>query len=310
MGVSPFLKICRISVCPVCGRLVVMLMCVIFQGYYYPALALMMLLTEDAMENLFQALNAEDDMVQDSSSPLTVNPAKYERNGNVPSVEDVDWADSCLVNNAEDSDPDWTLVLDALAETLSSRSDAPADSASQRDALTGVDIAIARTSEETEPLVSVDTIAFNSASTLAKNKSEKNSDGYPIDDQNDALPLGSTYDSFFLPTYKEDTREVNDFVAEFDSEFPVYAMEQRNQSIFKEWDIDIPDEEDELTKQLDKILSGGNTSQVDPPGIDDTGLWEASRGKSMNDPLAGSVDLSIDDLISGVSDLSLNGYSA
>lgn len=271
----------------------------------------MTLVTQDAMEIIFQALNAEDDMVDDSSSSLTVNPAKSKQNRDVPSVEDVNWADSCLISDAEHSDPNWTALLDALAEALSSRSYAPASSAFERDALTGgVDIEIAPTSKESEPLVSVETTAVDSASILAKNKLEKNSDKYPIDDQSDASPLESTSENLFLPTYNEGTKAIDDFIAEFDSEFPVYAMEQRNESIFKEWDIDIPEEEDELTKQLDKILSGGNTSQADPSSIDDTGVWEASRGQSIDDRVAGYIDLSIDDLISGVSDLSLNGYPA
>ncbi|KAK1352276.1 hypothetical protein POM88_053540 [Heracleum sosnowskyi] len=252
------------------------------------------------MEIIFQALNAEDDMVEDSSSSLAVNPAKSKQHRDVPSVEDLNWADSCLVSDAEHSDPNWTSLLDALADALSSRSYAPASSASERDSF----------SKETEPLVSVETTAFDSASIPAINKLEMNSDKYPIDDQSDASPLESTYENLFLPTYNEGTKAVDDFVAEFDSEFPVYAMEQRNESIFQEWDIDIPEVEDELAKQLQKILSGGNTSQADPSSIDDTGVLEASRGQSIDDLVAGYVDLSIDDLISGVSDLSLNGYSA
>lgn len=284
----------------------------LLQGGAIPEHTLMTLVTQDAMEDIFQALNADDDMVEDSSPSLSVNPDKSNQNGDVPSMEDVNWADSCLVSDAEHSDPNWSSLLDALAEALSSRSYAPASSASESDALTaGVDIAIAPTGKETEPLVSVETTAFDSVSIPAKNKLKKNSDKYPIDDQSDASPLESTYENLFLPTYNEGTKAIDDFIAEFDSEFPVYAVEQRNESIFKEWDIGIPEEEDELTEQLKKILSGDNTSsQEDPLGIDDTGVWEASSGQSIDDRVAGYIDLSIDDLIFGVSDLSLNGYSA
>lgn len=284
--------------------------CIVFQGGYYPAHTLMTLVTEVAMEHIFQALNGEDNMVEDSSLSLTVNPAKSKQNGDVPSVEDVTWADSCLVNT-EQSDPDWTLLLDALAEAFSTRSDEkPANPASERDALAGeVEIAIARTSKETEPLVSVETTAFDYASIpaenkLAKNKLEKNSD------QSDAPPLETKFENLFLPTYNESVKEFDDFFAEIDSGFPVYAMEQRNESIFKEWDIDIPDVEDELTKQLGGILSGGNISQADSSSIDDTRAWDASRGQSVDDLVAGFIDLSIDEIVSGVSNLSLNGYSA
>ncbi|KAL8096889.1 uncharacterized protein LOC141683689 [Apium graveolens] len=271
----------------------------------------MTLVTHDALETIFQALNADDDMVEDSSPSLTASPTKSKQDRDVPSLEDVNWAESCFVSDAENSDPNWTSLLDALAETLSSRSYAPASSASESDALTGgVDIASVPTSKETEPLVSAETTAFDSASIPAKNKLKKNSDKYPIDDQSDASPLDSTYENLFLPIYKEGMKALDDFVAEFDAEFPVYVMEQRNESIFKEWDIDIPEEEDELTKQLGKILSGGDTSEADPSSIDDTGVWEASRGQSIDDLVAGYIDLSIDDLISGVSDLSLNGSSA
>lgn len=271
----------------------------------------MTLITQDAMETMSQALNADDDMAEDSSSSLTVNPTKSKQHRDVPSLEDVDWADSCFVSDAENSDPNWTSLLDALAVALSSRSYAPASSASERDALTGgVDIAISPTSKETEPLVSAETTAFDSASIPANNKLEKNSDKYPIDDQSDASPLESTCENLFLPTYNEGTKALDDFIAEFDAEFPVYAMEQGNEGIFKEWDIDIPEEEDELTKQLDKILSGGDTSEADPSSIDDNGVWEPSRGQSIDDLVAGYIDLSIDDLISGVSDLSLDGSSA
>lgn len=262
------------------------------------------------MEKIFQALNAGDDMVEDSASSLTVNPAEFKQSGDVPSLEDVNWADSCLVNDAEESDPKWAFLLDALAEALSSHPDAPASRASKRYTLTeGIDIAITPTGKETEPSVSLETAAFDSASIPAK-ELENNSDKYPINDQSDTSPLETTNENVFLPTYKEGTREVDDFDAEFDTYFPVYVMEPRNENIFQEWDIDIPDVEDELTKQLDKILSGVNTSQSDPLNFDDTGVWEVSRGRSIDDLVAGLIDLSIDDLNSGVSDLSLNGQSA
>jgi hypothetical protein len=70
-------------------------------------------------------------------------------------------------------------------------------------------------------------------------------------------------------------------------------LEQASENIFKVWDLDIPSEEGELVKQLKKALSE-NSLRTEPSAFDDLG-----KGKDLK-------EASLDDLIAGIADLSLN----
>ncbi|KAJ6692780.1 hypothetical protein OIU79_014506 [Salix purpurea] len=98
----------------------------------------------------------------------------------------------------------------------------------------------------------------------------------------------------FSPNYKED----DDFKMSppvgsgLDLSFSGYDTEPSTEDIFKVWDLDIPDEEDELVKQLNKALSE-NPAQSTPPS-DDSGVLKDLKEESLDSLINSIADLSLD----------------
>lgn len=81
-----------------------------------------------------------------------------------------------------------------------------------------------------------------------------------------------------------------------DMGFTASDTEPSTEDVFKVWDLGIPDEEDELIKQLNKALAE-NPAQSTPSSSDDPGA-----GKNLKEESLGI-------LIHGISDLSLDQHS-
>ncbi|KAJ8556481.1 hypothetical protein K7X08_032233 [Anisodus acutangulus] len=98
------------------------------------------------------------------------------------------------------------------------------------------------------------------------------------------MVFGLESENDFFPTYNEDLRLVEASYSEVD-------LENLDEYIFKVWEFDIPDEEDELVKQFNKALAGSSP--------DSTSSASENLGVVLDDKL-------LDDIISGLDDLSLS----
>ncbi|XP_019157433.1 PREDICTED: uncharacterized protein LOC109154002 [Ipomoea nil] len=98
-----------------------------------------------------------------------------------------------------------------------------------------------------------------------------------------ANTFSSKFDSenVFLPTYNENQRIFVTDDPEKDSNFPAFLEDLPAENIFKVWEFDIPDEEDELIGQVKKAIAQRSLEQ-------------------------GANDQSLDDIISGIADMSLS----
>ncbi|CAA0827682.1 Unknown protein [Striga hermonthica] len=109
-------------------------------------------------------------------------------------------------------------------------------------------------------------------------------------------------EDIFLPTYNEDSRDLELSDDETGFVYQTYELDQPTKDIFKVWDLDLPpeddDDDDDLVKQLNKAL-GENSLDSKSPISDDnvTKAWKDLPGESL------------DDLISGIADLALNPSS-
>lgn len=262
----------------------------------------MAIVEEDDTAEGSMAMVVGDDAVEGYGSFLTLNSIESKHSGNMFSLEDVNWAESCLIKDVELSET-WTSLMDALTEAFSSHPDTLASSTAEIDALSpAIDFKISSESLE-KPVRTVYDIVPN----LTNEELEKNSDKHLTDETTDFFGSRAENRNGFIPTYKEDLSEVDNFDADFDSSFPAFVMVPTTEDIFKVWDLEIPTEEDEITKQL-KTLSGG-TSKSAPSDFDDSGVSKESTEESVDDLIAGILNLSLDDFISGISDLSLSGKS-
>ncbi|CDO96992.1 unnamed protein product [Coffea canephora] len=200
----------------------------------------------------------------------------------VVSPEDVAWADSCLIKD-EISENGCNSHQDTLITRLGSKSNSS----------TAIweDISPYDTDMETSQILDarVDDISLSDLEA-------QNFSGDRLIDENNNISMSTfNLNNVFLPTYNEKLRDLGTKESE-DFKFPGLVPEQLTGDIFKVWNLEMPTEEDEFVKQLKKAISESSL-ELTPPVSD-----EAERLKRLEDG-------DIDDIISGIADLSLNFFS-
>lgn len=233
------------------------------------------------------------------ASYLTPNSIVSQQN-EIFSPEDLAWVDSCLNNDFDISESDWMPMRDALLEIISSESqsskvdggDGNQSIPCREETNTTFQLNQSSSTSDVEHLQSRSSTYNVSLISMATETS--------IDTEFTNTLSSSTFQGNpFLPTYNEDLRPNKTFDLGLDLDSATYGMDQENifkvwdmgyatdeseqasESIFKVWDLDIPSEEGELVKELKKALS------------------KNSLRKDMKEE-------SLDDLIAGIADLSLN----
>lgn len=159
----------------------------------------------------------------------------------VLSSEELAWIDSCLATDSDVLDSGWGALKDALTEVISFQS---------------------------QPSKSISTADYDIHSTEESKTrdfaAETNNDGHHLfqlteeeaDDTETSPQMDNDVSSLknvFLPNYKEFPEEAlvdvdSDLLEDSEVELSL------NKDIFKVWDLDIPNEEDEFEKQLNKAL--------------------------------------------------------
>lgn len=236
--------------------------------------------------------------VDDAEREISVSSAMLNliasRQNEVLTPEDLNWVDSCLVKVSDVSECDWNPLRDALIDIMSSQSQSFSTEREDIDippySITSEHAAVELNQQSS---TSVRKHLSESSSTYNINPLlmavEASTEEIPDDENSGTLPSLNP----FLPTYREDLKENEpfDFGLNLESSSS-YEMEHLTDNIFKVWDLDLPSEEGELVKQLDKALSE-NSNQTLPSSLND----------SLNEDMKES---SLDDVIAGIADLSLN----
>ncbi|KAL3539028.1 hypothetical protein ACH5RR_002394 [Cinchona calisaya] len=203
----------------------------------------------------------------------------------VLSPEDIAWADSCLIKDelSENGWNSWNSLQAALFRIQGSEY--------KSSAVKWEDFSPLSREIGTSQILDarIDDVFMS-------DEAADNSSGDQLINENMDIS-GSRFNlkNVFLPTYNEKLRDwgTND---SDDLEFPSFVTEQSIGEIFKVWNLDVPAEEDEFIKQLNKAISESSL-ELTPPVSDDTEL------------LKGLEDGSIDHIISGIADLTLNRIS-
>nr|GMD50436.1 uncharacterized protein LOC109154002 [Ipomoea batatas]GME06486.1 uncharacterized protein LOC109154002 [Ipomoea batatas]GME10467.1 uncharacterized protein LOC109154002 [Ipomoea batatas] len=117
-------------------------------------------------------------------------------------------------------------------------------------------------------------------------------DSHQINESTNTFSSKFDSENVFLPTYNENQRI---FVTDDpeDSNFPAFLEDLPAENIFKVWELDIPDEEDELIGKVKKAIAQRSLQPVASVSEDSP----SSRGWN---------DQSLDDIISGIADMSLS----
>ncbi|CAL0303779.1 unnamed protein product [Lupinus luteus] len=238
-----------------------------------------------SLNHLKAIMDVEDGENEVSVSSFLLNSI-YSRQAEVLSPEDLAWADSCLIEDSNFSETDWVPLKDALLEVISSQ---PQPFSTDRE-----DIEILQ-----ERIGSVNLGLNQESSTHDSSEASSTYSVNPVsvpvqmsDDENPE-PCSTFMGNPFLPTYNEDLKENDTIDAGLDLDLSTYELENASENIFRIWDLNIRTEEDDLVKQLDKVLSG-NSFEAVSSSFDDSRKWKDLK------------EVSVDDLIAGIADLSLN----
>jgi len=257
----------------------------------------------DVASYISLAMTAGDsEMVQGSISSVLVDSLESNENGDALSPEDVAWVDSCLVKDPEISDGDWSSLKDVLLEILSLQPESHDSSEPGNDDLPrGTDI-LMHLSNEAENLQSR-VVTDDEVSTIDK-EIQTRSNGFPINEEinvsSSQLFQGdlseTSLEHAFSPNYKEDDdpKMCLPVGSGLVMGFTASDIEPSTKDIFKvNLGFGIPDEEDELIKQLNKALAE-NPVQSTPSSSDDSRARKDLKEESLDTLIHGIADLSLD----------------
>ncbi|KAL3614015.1 hypothetical protein CASFOL_042089 [Castilleja foliolosa] len=179
--------------------------------------------------------------------------------------EDEDWADSCFTKDPDMLNSSWDSLKDALLETLNTQNTPSPYNDSTEASKTETMLPEVGTDDDRDLF----NTSINSNTTATINS--------------DDFWLRHRMEDIFLPMYGKTSRELD---SEVDFVFQSVELEQSKEDIFKIWDLEIRDKEDNgLLKELDKALVESSLDPISPVSGDDE---------------------SLDDLISGIADLALS----
>ncbi|XP_073278906.1 uncharacterized protein [Primulina huaijiensis] len=257
-------------------------------------------------------MDAGDDMTEPSVSSSGLSSVDFGQGGTVHSPEDVAWADSCLTKDPEALENGWNSLRCALLETSVSQPDSSAletDDFPESDKMDKMEVF--SSTEGTGDVKNLEKatidVASNGKTTIdVKNlekatvdvasngkASERSSSDSSSGDNTGGFWSRHNLDDVFLPTYNENGRDLGTYDSEVDMFLQSFKLDQPTDDIFKIWDLDIPPEEDDLIKHLNEALEGSSL-ESNPSVSDEFKAWKSSK------------DALLEDLISGVNELSLS----
>ncbi|KAM4089207.1 hypothetical protein ACB094_07G132200 [Castanea mollissima] len=205
------------------------------------------------------------------------------------SPEDIAWVDSCLIKDPESSETNMNSLKDALLEIFTSQPELINSSAAiSNGSPEETDVEILPSSEEADALE-----PSNVDDMVLSNEEEKtNGDDLPIKLKNNTLQSLTFERNPFLPTYTEGLKESGRTESMLDLGSSAYDVEPSTEDIFRVWDLNIPAEDGELVKQLNKALTDNSFESI-PSTLNDSGAWKDLEGQSVDSLIAGISDLSL-----------------
>ncbi|XVF01004.1 hypothetical protein REPUB_Repub04eG0050500 [Reevesia pubescens] len=176
----------------------------------------------------------------------------------------MDVEDDNIREDTEILESKWTSFRDVLLEIISD----------QPESLDSSDTESVRFSRETEIKILP---SIEEAEAANYSRMDDDLDVIPInadmETNTNAIPIKKR--TGILPTYSEDERK--DEAVDLGLQLSLSADETNSSTvdIFRVWDLDIPAEEDDLIKQLNKAISETETSfQSIPLAFDDSTAWK------------------------------------
>lgn len=235
-----------------------------------------------------------------SSSSFTVGSQVPDEKREVLSPEDVAWVDSCLIKEYDISESNWSSMKDALLEALNSQSESHNSSEPLSDELpteTDVKMRTLKDQSEADRFLAMEEeteeIPRSPFDLLhIKKEAESSSENFPTEDVNDLQSL-SFVGNPFLPSYIKGLNETQTNASGSELGLPVDEIKPLTDDIFRVWDLNIPTEENELGKQLNKILEDNDLQSKPSAAFANSGAADDLKEESLEDIIEAIANISL-----------------
>ncbi|KAL4383764.1 hypothetical protein GQ457_15G013280 [Hibiscus cannabinus] len=247
-------------------------------------------------------MDVEDDTRDVSASSIILESLESTQQGENLSDEDLAWVNSCLVSDTEILESNWTSFKDVLLEIIGDQPDTldPSVTGSNGN-LVSTEISIVPSIEEEEAANYLGRTDGNLLIIPVNGDNEANVGNIPIKKRTGTKQQYLQEDSSetfrgdpFRPTYKEEERK--DDVVDLGIQ-SILSAEEINSStvdIFRVWDLDLPDEEDDLIKELNKFAAKATPSfESMPLAFEGSRAWKDLEDEPLDNIIAGIADLSL-----------------
>lgn len=242
---------------------------------------------------------AIEDEVSEGSSSFILKSHESDEKSEVLSPEDIAWVDSCLIKESETFDGDWNSMTDALLKILSCQTTGVHNYSATDGSLQEKDVEMLTSTESAEAdgflEIKTETEEFPRSPNdrlSINNEAESSSDGSQNRDVNDLHSLAFVGNPF-LPSYVEGLSETQAIELKTESSSSVDDIKPVTDDIFRVWDLNIPAEENELDKQLNKVLEESDP-QLRQLAFDDSGPRKDLKEESLDDVIAAIANISLD----------------
>ncbi|KAM1348682.1 hypothetical protein ACFX2I_002907 [Malus domestica] len=233
-------------------------------------------------------MDVGDEVREGTIQSLIMDSLESIKKGEVLSLEDNAWVDSCLINEFDVFDDNWDSLKGALKEILNSQPpESLSSSALVTDGLPGgtdIEVLPSRERAETEQLRRRIRNAVLGIGEEAERSDEDDDGDMPTDEDTNYLQSSTFTGNPFLPGYKDDPRMTENPELGADISSSLSEMEPSTKDIFRVWDLDVPAEEDDLVKQLTKALEESLPQPV-ASTFDDSDVWKSMKVDSVDDLL-------------------------
>ncbi|KAK7824124.1 hypothetical protein CFP56_034761 [Quercus suber] len=258
-------------------------------------------------------MDVEESAMESSILSSILNSIESNERGEGLSPEDIAWVDSCLIKDPESSETNMNSLKDALLEIFISQPELINSSAAvSNDSPEETDVEILPSSEE------ADAVQFRGRAdddlVLINKETKTKGDDLPINLKNNTLPSLTYGGNSFLLTNTEGLEESGSSGSKLDLGSSTYELEPSNvddmvlaneeektkgdvpiklgNNTLQVWDLDIPAEDGELVKQLNKALTDNSFESI-PSTLNDSGAWKDLEEQSFDSLIAGISDLSL-----------------
>ncbi|KAK6946338.1 hypothetical protein RJ641_013890 [Dillenia turbinata] len=244
----------------------------------------------DFCSRLRFALKCADQILSCMVSLSLVVTVEEMEEGDSPMIlplDDIAWADSCLIGGVDIENSDWSSMKNTLLEILGSEPDLFVSAAAS-----STDIEILPSAEEPDSPPSFEASDDESDSTdeVEIEQLLEKYGNLSIKKGTSVFKLGTPSGDRALRSHFDYMKGSGDIYQDLEFKFSEVNLEDSSRDIFKVWEFDFPNQEQELVTQLWKAVG---EDSFKPPGSFEQVIKDFDKDEMLDDLVAGVADISL-----------------